>query len=173
MKPLHPFWCLAAAAVRGKHCAVGGIQITVNGLKNRLRASLVGISQCAAPNFESYAEVRQLVRLGKQRRCYLSQRVKPHYHRIQHHNEMYPAIKALGIAFSTIFVAEMKNFGLVKQFYYLTIERLSAKMITFAHGYLSFSQKQSNHKGRTPANGTRPNFFRPSKNFYRTAIISK
>lgn len=44
----------------------------VNGLKNRLRASLVGISQCAAPYFESYAEVRQLVRLGKQRRCYLS-----------------------------------------------------------------------------------------------------
>ena len=48
---------------------------------------------------------------------------------------MYPAIETLGIAFTSSFVAEMKNFCLVKQFYYLTIERLSAKMITFAHGY--------------------------------------
>ena len=71
---------------------------------------MVGISQCAAPDFESYAEVRQLVRLGKQLRCYLSQRVKPHYHRIEHHNEMNPAIEALGVALTAVFAAKAKNF---------------------------------------------------------------
>ena len=33
----------------------------------------------------------------------------------------------------------------------------------FAHGYLIVLQKQSNHKGRTPANETRPIFSDPQK----------
>ena len=37
--------------------------------------------------------------------------------------------------FSTIFTTDFKNFFFFLQFYYLTIERLSDKMCTFAHSY--------------------------------------
>ena len=36
--------------------------------------------------------------------------------------------------------------------------RLSAKMITFAHGCFGLWQKQSNQKGLTPAIGASPDF---------------
>ena len=38
--------------------------------------------------------------------------------------------------FSTMFATNLKNFCLVKQIYYLRIQRLSDKMCTFAHSYL-------------------------------------
>ncbi len=37
--------------------------------------------------------------------------------------------------FSTMFTTNLKNFCLVKQIYYLRIQRLSDKMCTFAQGY--------------------------------------
>ena len=41
--------------------------------------------------------------------------------------------------------------------------RLSAKMITFAHGCFGLWQKQSNQKGLTPAIGASPDFVCPAQ----------
>ena len=41
--------------------------------------------------------------------------------------------------------------------------RLSAKMITFAHGCFGLWQKQSNQTGLTPAIGASPDFFCPAQ----------
>ena len=41
--------------------------------------------------------------------------------------------------------------------------RLSAKMITFAHGYFGLWQKQSNQKGLAPAIGANPDFSCPAQ----------
>jgi len=46
---------------------------------------------------------------------------------------MNPAVKPFGISLSSVFAAKLKNFRLVKQLYYLTIERLSVKMTTFGY----------------------------------------
>ena len=40
---------------------------------------------------------------------------------------MNPAIEALGVALTAVFATKAKNFCLVKQFYYLTIERCPLK----------------------------------------------
>ena len=90
--------------------AEGGVQIAVYALEYRLGAPLVGIRQCAAPDLERNAEVRQFASLGEQGGCYLTQRVEPHYHGIQHHNEVNPAIEALGVALTAVFPAETKSF---------------------------------------------------------------
>lgn len=46
--------------------AEGGVQIAVYALEYRLGAPLVGIRQCAAPDLERNAEVRQFACLGEQ-----------------------------------------------------------------------------------------------------------
>ena len=138
LQPLHPLRHLEAPAVRGKNRTVGRVQVAVDALEDALRTPLVGIGQRAAPYLERDAQMRHLAHLGLQRRRYLAQRVEPHDHGVEHHHQVDPAVEPFRVAFPAVFAADTENFRLVNQFCYLTKERLSAKMCTFAHVIFGF-----------------------------------
>ena len=73
------------------------------------------------------------MRVSESSDAVISCRVKTHYHGIKHHDKMNPHVEMFGIEFTTQFATGLKNFRLVKQFNYLDIERLSAKMTTSVH----------------------------------------
>ncbi len=79
--------------------------------------------------------MRQFTRLGKHNWLFISRNES---NRIIHGIEALPPDESSSkpfwyISLSSVFAAKLKDFRLVKQFYYLTIERLSAKMTTFGH----------------------------------------
>jgi hypothetical protein len=89
---------------------VTGIQITVYALKNTFRASFVGIGKCTSTYFEGDAYVCQLVCISQQRGRYFTQGIKTLDNGIEHYYQVNPYRKAFGIMFSTLFLADLKNF---------------------------------------------------------------
>ena len=110
--------------------------------------AFIGISQRAATYFEGYTNVCQFVSVSKQRSRYLTQRIKALDYGVKHYNQVNSHRETFCIVFSTLFATNMKNYCLVKQIYYLWIQRLSDKMCTFAHGYyVVFSWTKVTTKG--------------------------
>jgi hypothetical protein len=101
---------LTLLAVRYKFMSVTGIQLTVYALKNTFRASFVGIGKCTSTYFEGDAYVCQLVCISQQRGRYFTQGIKTLDNGIEHYYQVNPHRKAFGIMFSTLFLADLKNF---------------------------------------------------------------
>lgn len=70
----------------------------------------------------------------------------------------------LDVAFSAVFTAQMKIFLICQTILSPDIERLSAKMTTFAHRLIGFVWRQlNNQKELTPVNGISPDFISSQK----------
>ena len=110
LEPIHPFRRLAASAVRRKHLPVSAVQLAACLLENVFRASLVGVRQRAAPDFERQAEVAQFTRLCKQGCGCLPQRVEPHDYGIRHHHQMDPYVEAFCVTLSAVLPADLNDF---------------------------------------------------------------
>ena len=82
----------------------------VYAFKNTFRASFVGIGKCTSTYFEGDAYVCQPVCISQQRGRYFTQGIKTLDNGIEHYYQVNPYRKAFGIMFSTLFLADLKNF---------------------------------------------------------------
>ena len=133
-KLFYPFFRTIASAVRGKNVFIDIIQIAVYLFKETLRASGIRVRQGAAPGNSFDSDMMQLSHLRRHGGLYLSQRVEPLYHGIEHRQQVGEAVKTLYILLSAVFPADFNYFFAVKRFYQLSIYRLSEKITTFTHG---------------------------------------
>lgn len=102
---LHPRRFPPVPAVRRKTVTVLGVQIAVNGFKDRLGTSAVGIGQRAAGRHHGYAQTFQLQGFTLQGGHDLTQGVKAHDYGIEHHNQVSPAVEAFHIMFTAVLTA--------------------------------------------------------------------
>ena len=136
LQPAEPFRSLPLSAVRRKFTPIGGIQVAVCRLEDRLRPSGVRIRQRAATRHQLYSQVGQLARLRKHGVSDFPQRVESPDHGIEHDHKMLPRIKMFHIPLPSKASAYFEDFLLVKQIYQLPIHRLSEKMCIFAHRFI-------------------------------------
>jgi len=134
----YPLLAAVPSVVRRKFFLIALIQITIYLLKELFIASGIGVRERAAPGDLSYADMMQLPDLCCHRCLYLTQRVETHDYSIEHCQQVSVAIKALNILLTAVYAAHFNNFITIQLFYQLTINRLSEKMCTFAHGYVCF-----------------------------------
>ena len=113
-EPLDPLFRTITSAVRGKNVSIGGIQVAIHFLKELLRPPGICIRQRTALRDIIYADMVQFANLCCHRCLYLTQRVEPLYHGIEHRKQMRIAIKALYILLSAVFSTYFNNFISIK-----------------------------------------------------------